>query len=524
MGRKGISSATRRVTLIAALSASLVLVTGSAASATNSCTTGIAPSTPGWQSGLRVACLLDLVPTPASPTPDPNITVLEVHDALNAVWHRGAARLAATGVTSGLNTLTGGLVAEDVGRPISGTGIAGGAFIGTVSGVNGTMSQNATATSAGTTKKLIEHTTSRVLMDAIVATAAPKHLKSATAKFVAADLGKSVSGGAFPPGAKITAVGVDGASTYATVSPAPTAASTADTISIGGTQYAGASPTYTETYHRQLVKTTGVTCAAGVLTMVNTAVNGNFEPADKSLLVTFLNAGAAAGTRTISAQTTTTATLSPLTCPTTWTHVAIGEAGGNAPKNGDVVSSLAFSMNLNPAYGGPVDDCNKNTYEGAEMIGRWYNPGSYVTAFMLPHTAPARSTAQIVFPTAIFSFASYVVPMSTDAKQAGKHFDFIFPYLPTTGGACPIVAGTTTTKQWFSLGFTANVATPSPALPASSGNPSAPALRAIGPQTGLFGQKIVLASAASPAGTTLAPTGCTVAASTAIPSSTCGDG
>ncbi len=526
MGRKRLFLAGRRAVLITALSTSFVLVSASAAMGAHTCTSGISPKGPGSASALKVACVLDHVATASS-----NIKSIAIHDALDAYWHRGAARSVATAVSSGFNTLTGGLVAEDVGRPISGPGIAGGAFIVTVAGANGTMSKPATATSPAATAKLIEHTTARVIQDAIVATAGPKHLKSATAKFVAGDVNKSVSGAAFSAGAKITAVGVDGASTYATVSPAPTAASAADTVTVGGTEYSGANPTYTGTYHRQLVKTTGATCAGSTLTKAGTSPN--FVAEDKNLKVTFLNAAGAAiaGTWKISSRTNPAAVLSA-GCPgaALWNFVVIGEAGANAPKNNDPVMSLGVTMNLNPALNATSDDCGKNTYDGFTLTAGWRNPGSFAVGALA--VAPNGAIAQLAFITSVVSFGGYIVQVATDAQQLGPHFDFVFPSLPTSISVCPLTAPTTTNKVTIAFGFAGGAPTPAAgALPTGTGNPNSPAIRALGPQTGSFIQKVTLTSAGAvgppvvpPIVTQLSGTACVIAAATVAPNFACGDG
>lgn len=513
------------VALTAVLSVPVALVMAVPASAVSTCTSGINPKVPGGQSGLRVACLLDV-----SATASLNVNRLEVHDALDAVWHRGAARtVTVTTFASPSTTITfaaGQLGQGDLRRPISGTGVAGGAFITTVlpaactvACTSATVSKAGTAAAAHAVK--VEHTTARTLQDATVTTGAASNLSSATAKFVLADVGKSVSGGAFSAGSKITGFV---SALAVTVAPVATAASALDTITIGGTQYAGAVPTYTETWHRQIAKTTGATCALSVLTSL--AAGGGFRATDVGLKVQFMLIGVPGLATKITLQTATTATLAaPCPAAAAWDRVVIGEAGANAPTNGDVMFAMGTTLNLNPVLVATGDDCNKNTYEGFSTIGKYFNPGSYLTAAVLG--APLdMSSAQIAIPTSVLTFAAYLTPVATDALQLGQHYDFIFPSLPTSLAVCTPGLGvppTSTVKTGISLGFTSTTATASPSLPTGSGNPSAPGLRNIGPQIGSFVQKMRLMNGVT---VLVAPVGtpCLTAASTTAPTYSCGDG
>lgn len=518
------------VVLAALLAVPFALVGATPASAVNACTTGQFPNRASAQSGLDVACLFDY-----SATSTANVGGYEIHDALNASWHRGAARTAAINTTSASTTITytsGVLSAADIGRPISGPGIQGGAFITTATATSGTISQTATATGTAVAVK-IEHTRARLLVDATVTTAASSNLTSATAKFSSADVNKSVSGGAFTSGAKITAF-VN--ATTVTVAPAATLASTNDTITIGATTYSGTTPTYTGTDTRQIRNSAasgavGVACSGSTLT--GSATGGSFQTDDIGLKVRFIN-GAAPVTYTgkitaVSTVAPTTATLSA-PCPSTgtapfWTHVVIGEPGANAPANLDSVVTFSATLNLNPTLVKTADDCNKNTYEGFELAGRYVNPGSYPVA---QGTLP-RTIAQIAFPTAVVSFGAFIVPVATDAQQAGPHYDFLFPSLPVGASVCPIVTGTTTNKTAVSLDFFAaspaggntisgtNTLPASAFLPTGGGNPSAPSGRALDNRTGTFGQKIILKNSSGTVLNTLAPTGCAIVASTTAP-------
>jgi hypothetical protein len=340
---------------------------------------------------------------------------------------------------------------------------------------------------------------------------------------------KSVSGGSFSTGARISAV-VSG--TTVTVTPAPTLAhaSADDVITIGGVRYTAASPstatTYPETWTRQMLKTGGsASCAGSTLTV--TAAGGGFTSHDALLGVYFRNGAATvAGSWLINSTTATTAALSAA-CPAAaaWTHVVIGQAGANAPANGAAMTSLTASLNLNPALVADQDDCNKNTYEGFQVIGAWNNPGFFAVTGVLG-AAPDRSIAQVVFPTAVISFAGYVVPKTTADTQAAPHYDFVFPLLPTSLAVCTPGAGVTTNKTALTLGFYATTLSTAPVLATGSGNPSSPPIRELGPATGTFSEKVQLYNGATLLSTITPthPAGCAIVTSTATPTFGCGLG
>ena len=135
--------------------------------------------------------------------------------------------------------------------------------------------------------------------------------------------------------------------------------------------------------------------------------------------------------------------------------------------------------------------------------------------------------AQILFSTGTLSFAGYVVPVATDAQQAGPHTDIVFPLLPTSvlGVVCTPGNGVTTASAAVSVSFLGAPASPLVNAPAAdSGNPSSFSIRGLGPQTGTFGPKIVLKNGAGTVLSTLTPTPCAFGAVTVIPSFSCGLG
>lgn len=525
-----------------AISMPLALVAAVPAGAANTCVSSINPNQAGAQSGLKVGCLIDV-----SATPTANADHIEIHDATNASWHRGAARTVTVNTTSLSAAITFAVQSfaqADLRRPISGVGIGAGAFIRTLTPAlctiatctGGTLSVVSTAT--GATTATVEHTTARVLQDAHYTAGATSTLSSATAVFKADDVKKSVTGGSFNNGARIATVAVNGLS--ATVSGGATLAHAPadDVITIGGQQYAaagaGLATVYTETFHRFLKKVPlpgTANCTASSLS--NSAAGGGFVATDVNLKVFFFSAAGApvAGAWRINSITATAAALNaPCPAAAAWASVVVGEAGADAPTNGATMSSLVASLNLSPTLVVDQDDCNKNTYEGFAVIGGWQNPGSYLGGALIG--APVnRSIAQIAYPTAVISFAGYVVPKTAaEAPATGQgvpHYDFVFPTLPTTLAVCTPGAGVTTLKTAITLGFASSVQTTFPALATGSGNPASPTVRQIGLLTGAFTQKVSFFHGSTPLGAIVTPTnpaGCAVILRTATPTFSCGLG
>jgi hypothetical protein len=507
------------------------------AGAATTCQTSQNPNGASSQASLKVGCITDL-----SATASQNVNHLDVHDGTNATWHRGAARTATvtTALTTTITFAAGTLIQADVRRPISGPGIAGGAFVRSLAPAACTTActsavLSAASTAAATVTATIEHTSSRTLLDAHYTAGGTSVLTSTTAQFVATDVNKSVSGGGFPSGSRISSFTN---ATNVVVTPGSSAAhATADdVITIGEAQFTAASPstatTYTETWTREMKRTPApgtTSCTGSTLTIA--ASGGGTNVGDIALKVQFVGA---TGTPSIGGPwkvtarpSATTLTLSAACPADAWTNAIIGEAGADAPHDGAAFASLAASLNLNPTLVSTSDDCNTNTYEGFAVVGAWNNPGAFSVSGVVGGTPPDRATAQVIFPTAVVSFAGYIVPKTVaeaPAHQPVPHYDFTFPSLPTSLAVCPIVAGTTTTKVSITLGFWATTLTTAPFLATGSGNPASPPVRQVGPATGLFGQKVSLYNGSTQLGADIAPTGCTVIARTAAPTFACGLG
>ena len=274
------------------------------AGATTSCDAGEFPATFAAQSGLKIDCHTDAGVIANN---------LQVHDADNAQWHHVAARnatlapksptKATTAGNATIHFLAGAIQTRDIRRPINAFSTAktsvfkGGTFITSVAPVNctttctsATISQTAALTEASVTAK-IEMTTNRSLSDA-VCTAGTSTMTSASAKWVAGDVGKSVSGGPFASGTYITAI----SGTTATMNQSHSAACTAAKITtIGGTKYVSGAPVLFngDPLNMQLTNDAtggqGFSCASGSHTLAMTAGSkadtGGFVSTDAGIAV-----------------------------------------------------------------------------------------------------------------------------------------------------------------------------------------------------------------------------------------------
>jgi hypothetical protein len=521
---------------LVALAVPVSLIAASPSQAASTCTQSWSPNLAGGQSGLTVGCISDVA--------DGN-NKISIGDHTNAAWHRGAARTVTGTAASGSTALTvlasTPLSASDVGRPIGGhSGIKGGTFLKAfISATSGTLSAATTAAVPGGTTLKIEHTRSRVLLDAACTLAGT--LTSTSAVFAASDVGKSVSGGPFSRGARIA---VFGSATSVTVDDNPSVAgnqgpsaicTSPDTITIGAATYSPATSTtavYTETYHRQIALgspavagTDGGSCAGGVITLI--AGGGGTNAGDVGLPVVFKNstgANADATARKVASVTASTITLTPATCAAGATDAVIGLAGANAPPDGSQMTRLIGQLNLNPSLVATLDDCNKNTYDGFGVVGKWQNPGAYVIPATLGSPLPV-SQAQIVFQTSVINFAGYVTNATTNLHTGAAmalHNRFVFPSLPTSLSVCPTGGGTTTSKVAVGLQFDPTVQSATPSVPTGGGNPASPTVRSLGLVTGAQGVLVQLTKTSPLVNTNVTPAACTVLAATAVPTNGCG--
>jgi hypothetical protein len=512
------------------------------AGAATGCSSGEFPSTFAAQSGLKVACHTDA---------GTSANHIEIHDADNVSWHHGAARTVSLAPSSGnaitagsttIKFLSGKLGPNDVRRPINGYNAAkaamfkGGTFITSVlpaacttACTSATISQAAALTGGTTAAPIsakVEHTNNRVLAGA-TCSAGTNTLTSSTAKFVASDINKSVSGGPFSSGTFITSV----TSTVATMNQNHTnACSATSLITIGAATYSGGSPVAfnADPLNMQLTNTataSSFTCpSTGTTLTLNAATvtdSGGFTAGDLGLPIS-IKGGTATLATTI--KTVTSASVIQLNgtvkCPAGITATAgsawVGNPGANAPVNTAAMMTLGAELNLSSTLVKTQDDCANATYEGFMVVGGWQGPGT----FLANASSPRAAVGQVVFPTSVISFNGFVVPKKGgDSVDANPHYNFSFPLLPTSLAVCA------TPLSDIQLAFAINPTTESaaPFLPTGSGNPGDPSVRQLLPETGTFSQTMELISNPS---TVISSTSsnCTIAADTAIPGTPCGDG
>jgi hypothetical protein len=436
-----------------------------------------------------------------------------VHDAENAVWRRGAARIATiTTVDDTLNTFTmasGTLGPADLNRPIShpGTGlteIRGGTFIRsltpaacTTACTGGTLSQLAGSAAPTTIDVIVEHTRAKTVFGRCPTPPATAfggvggNMEVATATFTSDDEGKSFTGGPFVQGARIASVE---SATRVTIDPTPFTGSNGqiscssarpalyptiiDRFVVGAADYGTAtypdrSTVYEETWTRDIERQSGAgySCSGDDLNLG--ASGGTFsDPFDVGLQVDFIGTGADTGVIS-SIVDSDTADLD-ITCPASSTRVIIGIPSASAPAEDQAMAILGATLELNPSLVAEQDDCANGTPEGFGVIGVWKNPGEYNTP---GSTDPTLTVGQVAFPTAVVSFNGYVVPVpGGDSEQSADHYDFVFPALPTSSAVCP---GTDT---GITLGFNPTTQSAgSTDLPSGGGNPAGPGVRALGP-------------------------------------------
>lgn len=516
---------------LVALALAPSLVNAAPSSAVNSCTSSMSPKVPLGQSGFSVACLFD-----ASASAATSVSRIEIADTGNAGWTSTAARTAKTAANAALGattlSFTPALTASDIGRPISGTGVASGTFIKTVGGA---ISRATTSAVPVNTTITIHHTRGRELNDANCLSSS-LNLTSPSGVFLSSDVGLSVTGGPYRSLARIvalvnaTTVTVDdNASLAGNQMPSnnctdgnASVAGVQDTIAVGFVRYSPPTSNTTVATNARtrqialgsLAAGGGATCAASTLTL-NANGGGTFA-SDVGLPLFFKKSSGIAADATVrkvnSAAGNTIVMSAP--CPAAGaaaTDVVVGVASNGAPADGAPMAELSASLNLSPGVVPFLDDCAKNTLTGFAVEGVWRNPGSYVRSLVFGNPLPV-STAQILFPTSIVSFAGYVT-YKTGGLQVGEHAEFIFPQLPSSGPvsvACPFSASTPKYALAFRFDPVAGEKT----------------VRAIGPVTGTYTPKVRILNST---GGVLAPnpisgTPCVIGAATDAPTYGCGSG
>ncbi len=463
------------------------------AGAAATCTISEYPALAAGQSGVKTACTI--------PAPAP--TTLVFHDYApssgtnaGAVWHSGAARVTAADghTTSGspnISSATGLFATRDINHSISGVGIPPGTYIKSVTGATtAVMSANATAT-ATTRVFTIENSTSRVFVGHT--TSGSGTVTSTTANFQANDVGKYISGQGMKPGTKITARASTSSVTVSPVADA-TSPSAGVQLTVESTVEASTSRQVSDAHTTSGSAT--VTSASALFSATDVGINvtGPGIPAN-----TIINSVSNATTVVLNHTATATSTTAKL---------VIGKATATAPATGSQVLQIGAELQLNPTLVATSDSCAENTPEGFSIDGKWMNPGAFVTTGVLG--APVSGAiAQVLVPTAVVSFAGYVVP------KAGNNYDVNFPLVPTGLASC--------TGKSIGSTFTFDAVTLNQgSLPSNTGTPGTNQVRALRNFPAATASQATTAQVVL--GSTTISGGCTVSRQLGNPTFACGTG
>ncbi|MDP9335056.1 MAG: hypothetical protein M3Q30_17340 [Actinomycetota bacterium] len=466
----------------AALALASVIVASPAGAVVNGCAApgGISmfPNAPGGQSNLKVSCILTTASAFTSQT-------YKVEDFPQAVWHVGAGHPVTGSTTSGSPNIVltaGHFSAKDVNHGISGfsastslnggttpalaltaSALPAGVFIKTFTdATHAVLNQNATATATGK-KWTVENSDSRTVLDAST-TSGSGVVTSASANFLATDVGRAISGTNMGNHAKIT---VRTSATQVTVAPVATATGSSQQLSIGP----AASQTTARFIHDAHTTTTTTTV---------TSASANFQSWDTDLPVTGPGIPAGDYIKTVTNPTTVVLNAAA-TATSAAAALAIGAPSATAPANGGVGLNLGAELDLNPTLVAGSDDCAKNTPEGFVITGAWQNPNAYITAVFGKQDSPAfnkPTIGELIVPTAVVTFAGFIeqVPASTAGESVvAAHYDATFPLLPTGIAICS--SGTAGVASTFEYLGTAQ--SQSQKLPSGVGTPGTTQVRSL---------------------------------------------
>ena len=349
-----------------------------------------------------------------------NDTIASVTNSTTAVLTTAAT---ATGTTVSLTFVDLGSNADftsaDVGRIVTGTNLPGYDTIASVTNAStAVLTTAATATGTGQTLTIGANeqvSSTREIGDAQI-TSGSTTLSSASANFEASDLQLPVTGCGIPTGTYISSV------TDASDVVLSNAATVTRPFAVSDGATTSGSTTVTSA-------TAGFNAACDA----HKFISGAGIPAGA-----YISAVTNSTTITISAKATATATGVSLTESPGATEV-IGLPSPTAPANDDAVSELGSELALQPSLVKGSAPCSADEPTGTTIEGGWYNPGNYQANSLSPQTLPADSIGEILYPTAVISFAGYVVnePASTAGEQdTAAHTDIVLPFVPTSLALC----------------------------------------------------------------------------------------
>ena len=462
----------RALLIAAAATTALLGMSGIPASANptlGNCITQEFPAIQASQSAVRTSGLFNNSATPSSNQVSSNFTL---HDFQNAAYHQGSARkvtlTAATPIGGTVLTASAGnFTIADVNHPVSalsGTNtpvVPARAFIASQTATTATMNVAAAVAIPIGTVVLIDNDTARTVKDAVFN--GTSTVTSATARFLAADVGKTISATNIGEYKTITAVA---SLTSATMS-ATAVTGTAQVVSIGGST----SVRSTRSVIDGTQNTTTITSATAAF---NSSDIGN----------AVFGTGIPVGARITATPSATTATVTPLmTANATPHNIVIGIPSVTAPTNGSTGLSLGTILDLNPALVAGQNACTLNKPEGLSINGTWQNPGSFVTSVTPSfNVQPSGQTiAQILFRTSVITFSAWIIQVPTDVTKPVPHYDVAFPSLPTAIAACPAPNAVNIASSFQIPAGTSYQSS----LPTGVGRPSSAQFRYLGPNGGV---------------------------------------
>ncbi|MCU1354167.1 MAG: hypothetical protein JWM05_3376 [Acidimicrobiales bacterium] len=490
---------------------------------TNANQIGEFPAIQASQSSLHFACSFY---NGASNEVASNFTF---HDYQNAVWHNGGARkvtlaAAASGATTIVAT-SGVFLTTDVNHPISALGVTtttnvipARAFIKTRTDATHAVLNIplSAAVPVGTVAKIDNSSARSVASGKTAASNASWTATTVTCSacnFTAADTNQSVAGTGIPDYKKITFVNATTATIQGGGATACTPSPTVDcTVTIGGS-------TNFPTSTRQVGDATNTAT-------VITSASANFAASDIGLSVSLPTGVAPAlpATLYVASVSGNTATVAggTMTANAAAHIMVIGTPSVTAPTNGNAVADIGTILDLNPALVAGSNACTLNKPEGISLQGTWNNPGSFQTVadpgvalpFLGAAPASGKLIGQIVFRTSAVDFGAYVQESAAagDAAKPVKHYDVVFPLVPTALGKCPSPNTVNVTSSFHIVG----VAQSQSIVPAGTGKPSSAALRVLTGNNGVAAATtaVMQSNTAAPANWSFTNT-CTMAAAPA---------
>jgi hypothetical protein len=416
------------------------------------------------------------------------VTLASATASATVSFIKGASVATATKATTAFN-------AGDVGKQIVSTKLVGGsALIASVSSGTATLSANATASSANQTVTvntlgtIISPTLGFASTDAgrsVAGTPISGTSKIVTTGTVDSGTSRYITGGGNPANGTDALVGFTLAKVTGTVaqSAADLTASPAypNQITVGADEIVSTTRIINnQTYEldtQKIVSDAGTfrgsdvglpISGCGVQAYANGATPGDANAGQNYITEVALNGSWAKTAGGVYGNSQALAALGGATCTQAFgaygINLTIGLPSVSSAVNGDVMSTVASTLNLSPSLVPGSDACATNTYEGTTIQGQWYNPGfiGASSAFsgnagsgsaqsvslvlspalaITPIAAPTNTIGAIKYPTAVVSFWAFVSLRTSSETIADKTFaagtaKISLPWVPTLLALC----------------------------------------------------------------------------------------